>query len=127
VIELAKSNRARRGEKVHLRWNEGRFVIVTPGAVQNLAIEVEADELFLKLLAKANKQGMNVSPNRSNSYAPVVLARMPAARGIGKAALERAMYRLLEKGEIRAEPFGPPSKVRHRLVIEPTRSGPEGQ
>jgi hypothetical protein len=80
VIELAKSNRARRGEKVHLMWNEGRFITVTPGAVENLTNEAEAQRLFLELLSKVNKQGMNVSPNRSNNYAPVVLAKMFAAR-----------------------------------------------
>jgi RecA-family ATPase len=117
VIELAKSNRARRGEKVHLMWNEGRFITVTPGAVENLTSEAEAQRLFLELLSKVNKQGMNVSPNRSNNYAPVVLAKMFAAKGIGKSVLERAMYRLLEKEEIRIEQFGPPSKVRQRIVV----------
>jgi RecA-family ATPase len=117
VIELAKSNRARRGEKIHVMWVDGRFVTVAPGAIENLTNAAEADRLFLELLSTAIERGMNVSPNRSVNYAPVVLARMPAAKGIGKAALERAMFRLLERGGIRVEAFGPPSKVRQRLVL----------
>jgi RecA-family ATPase len=119
VIELAKSNRARRGEKIHLMWTDGRFVAVIPGSVQNLTNEAEAETVFLELLAKANKQGMSMSPNRSNNYAPIVLAKMPTSKGIGKSALERAMHRLIEKEAIRVEQFGPPSKLRQRIVIEP--------
>src|SRR5262249_36329793 len=122
VLELAKSNRARRGEKIYLLWLDGRFIPVTPGAFEKSTNDAEADRLFMKLLATVNKQGMNISPNQSSNYGPTVLARLPAAKGIGKVALERAMFRLLEKGEIRAEPFCPPSKVRQRLVIEPNTS-----
>jgi hypothetical protein len=118
MIELAKSNRARRGEKIHLIWTEGRFVEVTPGAIQNLTNETEAEELFLQLLAKLDKQGIHVSPYPSNCYAPTVLAKQPSSKGIGKATLERAMHRLLDKGKIRDETHGPPSKRRHHLVSE---------
>ena len=119
VIELAKSNRARRGEKINLMWSDGRFVTVTPGLVENLTNETEAEGVFLRLLAKATGQGMNVSPYYSNTYAPSKLAKMPGAKGIGKASLERAMHRLIEKRGIRVEQFGPPSRLRHRIVIEP--------
>jgi hypothetical protein len=57
--------------------------------------------------------------NRSNNYAPIVLAKMPTSKGIGKSSLERAMHRLIEKEAIRVEQFGPPSKVRQRIVMEP--------
>jgi RecA-family ATPase len=117
VIELAKSNRARRGEKIYAIWEAGRFVMAAPGATRNLESETAADELFLLLLSKAAKQGQALSPSRSPSYAPTVLARWPGSKGTGKAALERAMHRLLEAGKIRVETFGPPSKLRHRLII----------
>jgi RecA-family ATPase len=122
MIELAKSNRARRGEKIDVIWTEGRFVVVTPGDVKNTRNEAEAEELFLELLAKLDKQGMNVSPYRSNCYAPAVLAKQSSSKGIGKVALDRAMYRLLEKGKIRVDTHGPPSKRRHRLMIEGGRN-----
>jgi RecA-family ATPase len=118
VIELAKSNRARRGEKIHMIWLDGSFVVTSAEIPVNLKIETEADERFLECLSKTTKQGINVSPHRSSSYAPTVFAKMPASRGIGKAALERAMNRLIDKGKIRDQPHGPPSKQRHRLVIE---------
>jgi RecA-family ATPase len=124
VIELAKSNRARRGEKIHMIWMDGRFVPHAPGSSVNLKNEAEAEELFLQLLSKVTKQGMHVSPYRSSSYAPTVLAKQPGAKGIGKAPLEGAMHRLFDKGKIRNQAYGPPSKVRHRLVIEPNTSGP---
>ena len=79
-------------------WSDGRFVLVLPHDAVNMTNEAEADRLFLELLAKTNKRGMNVSPSRSITYAPTVLARMPAAKGIGKLALERAMHRLLDFG-----------------------------
>jgi len=43
---------------------------------------------------------------------------MPEAKGMGKTG-DRAMHRLIEKRRIRVEQFGPPSKLRHRIVIEP--------
>jgi RecA-family ATPase len=124
VIELAKSNRARRGEKIYMMWAEGRFVVVSREAAQRSENDAEAEELFLQQLAKLDKQGMHVSPHRSSTYAPVVLAKQPGTKGIGKAALEGAMHRLLDKGLIRCEQYGPPSKPRHRLVIEPKRGSP---
>jgi RecA-family ATPase len=116
VIELAKSNRARRGEKICAIWEAGRFVVAAPGATRNVEIETATDELFLLLLSKAASRGQDLSPSRSPSYAPTVLARWPGSKGTSKAALERAMHRLLEAGKIRVETFGPPSKLRHRLV-----------
>jgi RecA-family ATPase len=127
VIELAKSNRARRGEKIHMVWMDGRFVLASAGSIKNSKNETEAEEVFLQLLAKATKQGMHVSLYPSNSYAPTKLAKLPGSKGIGKAALEGAMHRLLDKSKIRNEPYGPPSKRRHRLVIEGNASEPGGQ
>ena len=108
VIELAKSNRARRGEKIYAIWEAGRFVVAAPGATRNSEIETATDELFLLLLSKAKKQGQDLSPSRSPSYAPTVLARWPSSKGTSKAALERAMHRLLEAGKIRVRNIWPP-------------------
>ena len=118
VIELAKSNRARRGEKIHVMWTDGCFVLAQTTIVENLKNNADAEELFLRLLLKATKQGMQVSPNRSITYAPTVLARLPGGKELGKAALENAMHRLLDKERIRVETVGPRSKLRHRLVLE---------
>jgi RecA-family ATPase len=116
MIELAKSNRARRGEKIYVVWTDGRFVEASEATFVNLKNEADNDELFLQLLSKRTKQGMHVSSNRSSTYAPTAMAKMPASKGVGKAALERAMHRLLDMEKIRVEEYGPPSKLRHRLV-----------
>jgi RecA-family ATPase len=115
MIELAKSNRARRGEKIYVVWTDGRFVEASAAAVVNSKNEAANEELFLQLLSKRAKQGMYVSSNRSSTYAPTAMAKVPASNGV--AALERAMHRLLDKGKIRAEEYGSPSRLRHRLVI----------
>jgi RecA-family ATPase len=117
TLELAKSNRSRRGEQISLLWLDGRFVVTQPGVGGNPKNDRDAEELFLQLLGKANEGGFNLSPYRSSSYAPVVMAKNPASKGVGKAALERAMHRLIDTGKIRNQTFGPPSKQRHRLVI----------
>ena len=117
LLELAKSNRARRGEQIQLLWLDGRFVVSQPGAGGNAKNDLEADELFLHLLSKAKAQGIDLSYNRSSSFAPTRMAKMPTARGTGKASFERAMNRLLDQGKIRVETFGPPSKQRSRLVV----------
>ena len=127
VIELAKSNRARRGEKIHMIWTDGRFVLASAAAIKNSKNEAEAEELFLQLLSKLDRQGMHVSVFRSPSYAPTILAKQPSSNGIGKASLEGAMHRLLDKGKIRDQTYGPPSKLRHRLVMETNAAGPAGQ
>jgi RecA-family ATPase len=128
MIELAKSNRARRGEQINVMWMDGCFVRVTPGAVENLTNAAQAEELFLRLLSKRNKQGMHVSPHRSASYAPTELAKDPGSKGFGKTALERAMHRLLDKGKIRVTSYGPPSRRTQRLEVntEPKSDGAAG-
>jgi RecA-family ATPase len=127
VLELAKTNRARAGEQIHMTWSDGRFVLSSAAASRNLASEAEAEGLFLQLLEKTTKQGMNVSLSRSSTFAPSVFAKMSAAQGTDKAALEAAMHRLIEQGRIRNEAYGPPSKARHRLTLAvPATTAPGG-
>jgi hypothetical protein len=117
LLELAKSNRARRGEQIQLLWLDGRFVVTQPGTGGNAKNDAEADELFLHLLSRASTQGVRLSLHRSPSFAPVHLAKMSGAKGIGKAPLERAMHRLIEQGKIRVETTGPASKRRSYLIV----------
>jgi RecA-family ATPase len=126
VIELAKANRAARGQKIHVMWTDGRFIATSPGSVENLTNATEAEAVFLHLLAKLDKQGRRVSPNPSSTYAPKVLAKEPGNRGIGKAALERAMPRLLDARKIHIRSYGPPSKERRCLALGPPPPAPGG-
>jgi hypothetical protein len=93
---------------------------VPPGTVQSSAYDAEIDEVFLSALSKALRSGQTLSPNRGPNYAPTVLAKTPSGKKWGKAALESAMHRLLEEGKIHVEHYGPPSKIRSRLVFGST-------
>jgi archaellum biogenesis ATPase FlaH len=54
VLELAKSNRARRGEKIRMMWNDGQFILPGISVKPN---DGEAKEVFLQLLKKTAKRG----------------------------------------------------------------------
>jgi hypothetical protein len=76
--------------------------------------------VFLDLLTEFERQGRDVSPNRSATYAPTEFAKHPDADGISKSAFEAALNRLLKAKRIRIETFGPKSHERKRLrVVEP--------
>jgi RecA-family ATPase len=117
LLELAKSNRARSGEKIHLVWYEGLFHAVSPEVAGRPPNTAETEEVFLQLLSKLSKQGVHVSPKPSVCYAPKVMAKLPGSKGIGKAALDRAMHQLLEKGKIRVIEHGPPSRRTRHLEV----------
>ena len=64
-------------------------------------------------------QGRSVSPNPSASYAPGVFEREADADGVSKAALARALSKLLKADRIHIEIFGPPSRERRKLALGP--------
>jgi hypothetical protein len=62
--------------------------------VDRAASAAKAEIVFLALLQGFEEQGRSVSPNPSNSYAPVVFEREADADGVSKAALGRANRRV---------------------------------
>jgi RecA-family ATPase len=127
VLELAKSNRARRGEKVHMRWEEGCFSRVAAGAVVDKASDHQDDTVFLELMGKFAAEGRNVSSNsKSPTFAPAAFIKRPQGKEIGKPRLDRAMERLLESGTLRVVTEGPASHQRSHLVVTPPVAGPTG-
>ena len=76
----------------------------------------QADAMFLATLDKYVAQDRDVSPNVSSTYAPKVFADDETCGGLSKKAFKAAMDRLLEQKKIKVEPFGPPSKLRKRIV-----------
>jgi hypothetical protein len=59
--------------------------------------------MFLRCLAKATDEGVNVShASSAGNYAPKVFAKMPTGKGTTKSGFEAAMHRLLHLGQIRA-------------------------
>jgi hypothetical protein len=83
------------------------------------AATAEAESVFLGLLQVFEEQGRSVSPNPSNSYAPAMFEREPDADGVSKAALARAMSKLLKADKIHIDISGPPSRQRKKLTLGP--------
>jgi len=119
LLTTKKANRSRRGVRYVLRWSEGRFV--------REGVEVESreddqnradEETFLRALKQIEDSGRNASHMiAASNYAPKLLEGNTLAGGVGRARLAEAMERLFVRGAIAAEAFGPPSKIRHKLII----------
>jgi RecA-family ATPase len=117
VLQLAKTNRARSGERIHMRWAEGGFAVIPAGASSNPGKDLSDEAVFLELLDAVTRDGINVSAaSKSSTYAPAEFAKRARGKETGKGALERAMHRLLEKRTIRQVTEGPASRLRGRLV-----------
>ncbi|MDX0450714.1 AAA family ATPase [Sinorhizobium medicae] len=119
VLTNMKSNYGAKGDAIKLRWDQGVFVL-NDGSRPNPAkriIERKAEDVFLALLSKFNRQGNNVSHVSGTNYAPAKMASHPDSDGVGKKALALAMARLLDAETIKIVEEGPPSKPRKRLII----------
>lgn len=87
--------------------------------------ESVAYRVFLECLKTLAAQGVRVSSGKTApNYAPRFIHKLDAANGSALKDLDGAMWRLLTKGVIRNEEFGPPSKRRSYLVTVETRGGP---
>jgi RecA-family ATPase len=121
LLSTKKINYARKSEvPITLRYKNG--VYIPDGSVSGLdklGFEHKAEEVFKTILRMKNQQGINVSANKGPTYAPAAFAKEEKAKGFNKHHIEKAMLRLLDKGEIRSETFGPPSRQRSRLVFVP--------
>ena len=117
TLTTKKSNYALAGTMITVRWEAGVY-IAEAGVdwLDKLALEKRADDTFMALLKMFAQQGQNASVNRGSTFAPALFASHPERNGVNKQALEGAMQRLLGKGEIRVETFGPASRQRSRLV-----------
>jgi hypothetical protein len=104
-----------------VKWKDGLFVPVGTngtGMVDRIAAEGQADDLFLAMLDRFERQGRTVSHNKSPSYAPAVFVKEPDSKtaGVTRAALEAAMSRLFNANEIHVETYGRPSRPYSKLV-----------
>jgi RecA-family ATPase len=120
VLRSKKTNYAKTGAEIRLRWHAGTLIVDedTDGkSAVKAASGIKAENVFLDLLAHYEREGRNVSPNPSNSYAPSVFAKDDRRDGLSKTVLEGAMNRLFSAGTIRAEDFGRPSRPAKRIVM----------
>jgi RecA-family ATPase len=122
VLRVKKANYGPLGSETHLRWRNGAFVLDgTPGGFNELAADAKADLIFLDLLSAIEAQGRDVSPNLSNTYAPSVFEKHPAADGVTRRQFVAAMERLLASQHIHVENRGPPSRRYKRLTTTPPK------
>jgi RecA-family ATPase len=113
TLKFMKSNYGPKGEPMALRYQRGQFVL---DEVRAGSTPEQADAMFLATLDKYTAQDRDVSPNVSSTYAPKVFADDETCGGLSKKAFKAAMDRLLASKAIKVEPFGPPSKLRKRIV-----------
>ena len=126
-LEFKKNQYGPTGETIRLRYERGLF-LPEKGAssLDKLAHEQKADETFLTLLARYEREGRNVSDKTTApNYAPAEFAKEVDAKKskLRKPDLEAAMRRLFVSGKIRVETYGRPSRPYTKLV---TAAEPDG-
>jgi RecA-family ATPase len=118
ILTTVKSNYGKVGSEIHMRWQNGAFVLDDGKPSREAGIlNRRADEVFVDVLSKLNRQGQRLSPNPSATHAPKIIAAHPDAKGVSKKSLAEAMQRLLDAGTIRIVEEGPPSRRYRRLLV----------
>lgn len=118
TLSVKKSNYARRGTDMKLRWQAGVFVLDDGTAAEIAAAEKAPlhDAIFLSLVDRYASEGRRVSAMPSPNYAPTRFATEPATKGMSKADLVATLNRLMATGRVGVEEIGPPSRRLTRLV-----------
>ena len=120
TITVMKSNYARIGTEVRVRWQEGVFVAdqvdASTSGLGRLATTAKAERVFLKLLGQYTAEGRYVSAQPGPTYAPTQFASNPAAEGCTKRALKTAMDALFTAGKIVMATHGSGAKARSHIA-----------
>jgi RecA-family ATPase len=118
VLEVMKANRGPTGEKVILEWRNGLYVPIGGTAtVERAAREQYVDDAFLSALKRLVAQGYDVAPGHtSTNSAPKLMKGRDETKGIRQEEIKSAQARLIDKGCLRIEPYGPASKGKKRVV-----------
>jgi RecA-family ATPase len=120
-LQFKKNQYGPLGESVAVRYQRGLFLpIAGMSNLDKLARQQGADEAFLALLARYERDGRNVSDKpTSNAYAPTIFGKEKEAKtaGMRKLDLEDAMRRLFEAEKIHVEHYGRPSRPYSRLRL----------
>lgn len=123
LLSRKKSNYARIGDEVELRWKEGVFDVeyrMTGGVA---AIERRnVERLFVEALGALEKAGRVVSDKtRASNYAPKVALTLDMVRShrprVHIQDFELAMSDLLTDGRIKLVPYGQASKGYQQLIV----------
>jgi RecA-family ATPase len=120
VLQRKKANYAARNDEIRLRWRTGALVLDEPeGGFAAGYGRRPVEDVFLDLLASLARENQTVSENsHAPNYAPKMFALREGSEreGYHRVDFERALQPLLAKGTIRIDEFGPPSKLRRKLV-----------
>ena len=120
VLEFMKSNYSALAERIELQWSNGLYVPVrAPSGPEQAAKNAAVDALFLQLLDKQARSGVNVSPKpTANNYAPSTFGKTPEAKAehFGREHFADALDRLIEAGRLAVEPYGAASRGTARIV-----------
>jgi hypothetical protein len=117
TIEGMKSNYGERGGKIDLDWKDGVFIPVNgPAGFVKMAAEQKADDVFINLVKRFNRDERNASEKSGTNYAPALFAEQPDAEGITAKQFKGAMNRLLAAQKIRIVNTGPKSRPARTFV-----------
>ena len=118
-LEFKKNQYGPIGESVVLRYQRGLFLPEAGvSSLDKAAREQKAEEVFLSLLARYDRENRNVSDKpTSHNYAPTNFGKESEAKGLRRADLKSAMRRQFPARKIRIETYGKPSRPYTRLVI----------
>ena len=118
-LQFKKSNYGPTSNSIVLRYKNGLFLPEAGTSnLDKLAREQKAEEAFLALLARYEREGRNVNEKpTSHTYAPTAFCGEREAKGFSKKELAAAMSRLFEQGGIHVENYGRPSRPASRLKL----------
>ena len=126
IRELAfkKNQYGPTGETIILRYQRGLFLPENGiSSLDKLARGQKAEETFMALLARYEREGRNVSDKpTSPTYAPTAFSKEKDANGFRRDDLAAAMRRLFADGKMHIESYGRPSRPATRLSLGPTPS-----
>lgn len=119
LLKTTKSNYARTGDQIAIRWRQGIFVpdgeASSPTWLDRKTGDARADGIFLALVKAYADEGRHVSASPSSTFAPSVFAKDARAKGLQRNVLAAAMNRLFSAAKIATKTIGP--AYRQRLII----------
>jgi RecA-family ATPase len=117
ILSRKKANYAARQDEILLRWLNGMIVEDAGYEASASSYRRAVEEVFMDLLDATNRENQLVSESRhAGNYAPALFAKRAEREGYRKPDFERALQFLLSKGAVQIVEFGPPSKVRRKLI-----------
>jgi RecA-family ATPase len=129
IFSRRKSNYARRGDQLHLRWQGDVFQLdprihsTDPGSLGGLERD-RCDRVFLDLLNNVIAEGRYASPSRNSpNYAPALFMKRPDRGGFRRNDFVLAMERLFAEGRIKPDVHTTPNRKRQDCIVPVEQEG----